>query len=81
MAREIRPPERVLEELYATAHQWMSARAEERAVGPGASWGKGDNFPTDDDPVRQERAAKAENELRHRFEGLVEEFVERIDEL
>lgn len=81
MAREIRPPEWVLEELYETAQLWMNARARERAVGPGADWGKGDNFPSPDDFDDQDEAAESEATLRDRFEDLVEEFVERIDEL
>lgn len=81
MAREIRPPEWILEELYDTARRWMSARADERATGPVSDWGKGDNFGRGDDADLQDEAASLEGELRDRFEDLVEEFVERVDEL
>lgn len=36
-ARDIRPPEWVLEEMYKTGRRWMAARARQRQVGPYAA--------------------------------------------
>lgn len=80
MARQIRSPEQVLEELYETGRRWMNARARERAWGPHAE-------PDTDSPSAeprvtegQDRRAREEHALRERFRTLAEEFMDRVDE-
>lgn len=79
MAREIRPPEWVLEQLYETGREWMRARAHERAHGPPSDWGRGDNPPAWSEPNLENRATTDRNELRARFERLVDEFIDQVE--
>ncbi|HEX7050581.1 MAG TPA: hypothetical protein VF188_10300 [Longimicrobiales bacterium] len=79
MLQDVRPPERILEELVDAAHRWMAARARERARGPGTDWGKGDNPPAYEVPELQDRAAREARQMRTRFEALVDEFVHGVD--
>ncbi|HEX7119565.1 MAG TPA: hypothetical protein VF212_12295 [Longimicrobiales bacterium] len=80
MAQEIRPPERVLEQLYETGREWMAARAQQRAHGPPSDWGRGDNPPGWEEPGPEDRAASEAQALRRRFRSLVDEFIQRVEE-
>jgi hypothetical protein len=79
MAKEIRPPEWLLDQLYETGREWILARAQGRAHGPPSDWGRGDNPPKWEEPRQSQQAAAEEQELRARFERLVDEFIDRIE--
>jgi len=81
MARDIRTPEWVLEELCETGRRWLAARARQRRHGPAFGEASvGDQPAAYLQPEETEAAAAEGGRLRARFLELVREFVERADQ-
>lgn len=75
-----RPPEFILDELVQAGRNWISARARERAVGPGSDTGKGTVPTAREDLAGQERVMHEVADLREQFQDLAREFVDRVEE-
>lgn len=78
VSNHVRTTEWVLEELYRTGRQWMAERARQRRYAPITTpvMVRRDDMPDLDTDTG---IRTAEQELRSRFEQLVNEFVDRIE--
>lgn len=78
--QQVRPPEWVLEEAYRIGRQWLAVRARERRHGlPMGEATAGDSQPVFVEPAGVEGAMQEGQELRRRFQSLVDEFIERVE--